>query len=270
MRVATWNLWWRFGDWVERQPAIASELRALDADVVLLQEVWATDDEDQADVLADACGMSVARTRRADGGPQPFGNAVLSRWPIEHLETIVLSDADGTPSHRSALAAGIAAPTGPWIVIVTHLAWQYDRSELRQRQLAEVVALAARHGAGDADGPPVVLGGDFNAVPDADEIRRLTGLAAPYLADLVFTDCWAATGDGDGHTWTRDNPNSADAMWPRRRLDYLFVAWPRPKPLGNPLDCALFGVEPRAGVVGSDHYGVVATLDTRRALEEAR
>lgn len=263
----TWNLWWQFGPWIERQPAIAAELRAHEPDVALFQEVWSGDEGDQAEQLAAACAMEVVRTRRPTGEPQRFGNAIVSRWPLVELESIVLSDAEGKPSHRSALAARVDAPSGPWVVIVTHLAWQYDQSRLRQQQLAEVVALARRHGAGDEDGPPVVLGGDFNAVPDADEIRRLTGLAPGYGDGPVFTDVWAAVGDGPGHTWVRDNPNSADAMWPRRRLDYLFVAWPRPKPLGNPLSAQLVGVDPHDGVVGSDHYGVLATFDTRVTIE---
>lgn len=267
MRIVTWNLWWQFGPWAERQPAITAELRAHEPDVALLQEVWADDDADQAQLLADAGGMKMVRTRRVTGEPQRFGNAILSRWPIMELETARLSDAEGKPSHRSALAARIEAPSGPWVVVVTHLAWQYDQSALRQQQLAEVVALARRHGAGDADGPPVVLGGDFNAVPDSDEIRRLTGLSPVYTPGLVFTDAWAAVGDGPGHTWVRDNPHSPDALWPRRRLDYLFVAWPRPKPLGNPLSAQLVGVEAHNGVVGSDHYGVLATFDTRASIE---
>ena len=40
MRVMTWNLWWRFGPWVERLPAIVAVVREQQPDVVLLQEVW--------------------------------------------------------------------------------------------------------------------------------------------------------------------------------------------------------------------------------------
>ena len=32
IRVATWNVWGRFGPWEERWPAIVDELRALDPD----------------------------------------------------------------------------------------------------------------------------------------------------------------------------------------------------------------------------------------------
>lgn len=262
MRLLTWNLWWQFGPWRERQPVIIDELRSVDPDVALLQEVWADHDEgqDQAEILADALGASMVRTRRLNGDPQQFGNAILSRWPVHELETVVLPGPDGAPAHRTAMAARVEAPDRAWTVIVTHLAWQYDQSALRQAQLAEVVALAVRHRGDGDDQPPVVLGGDFNATPDADEIRRLTGLAPPYVEGLVFTDSWAAVGVGDGHTWTRDNPHADEALWPRRRLDYVFVSWPRPKPLGNPLSARLVGTGERDGMVGSDHYGVLVEL----------
>jgi len=282
MRVLTWNLWWQFGDWEARQPAIAAELAAVDPDIALFQEVFAIDGRDQADELAAVAGLHVARTHTLSGDragqPQRFGNAILSRWPMAKLEQISLTGPDGKLSHRSALAVRIDAPSGPLITVVTHLAWQYDQGELRERQLAEVANLVARHrlepveppdptaGSRPPEPPPVLLAGDMNAVPDADEIRRLTGLGRPYERGLVFTDAWAAVGDGPGYTWTRENPNSSEALWPRRRLDYVFVSWPRPKPYANPVRARLVGVEPRRGVVGSDHYGVVAELDDRPDL----
>ena len=263
----TWNLWWQFGPWEERQPAITAELARIDPDVVLLQEVWADDGDDQARRLAAPSGLHVARTTRPSGEPQRFGNAILSRWPILTTEMIRLPGQDGEPSNRSALAATIDTPAGPQLFTVTHLAWQYHLGPLRQRQLRAVVDLVERARPDDPDGPPAVLAGDLNAVPDADEIRQLTGLAAPYRPDLIFTDCWAAVGDGPGHTWSRANPHAAEALWPRRRLDYVLVAWPRQKPLGNPLRAELAGVDDRHGVVPSDHYAVVVELDDRQTLE---
>lgn len=260
----TWNLWWRFGPWRERQPAIRAELARAEPDVVLLQEVWSDDDADQAEQLASALGFSMARTTGSDGRPQAFGNAILSRWPIRDREMVVLPNEEGKPSHRSALTAVIETPAGLQPFTVTHLAWQYDASPLRQAQLEVVVDLVARHRSDDETAPPPVLAGDLNAVPDSDEVRRLTGRSTPFRPGLIFTDCWEVVGDGPGHTWTRDNPHSAEALWPRRRLDYVLVAWPRPKPLGNPLRVELAGVQAHDGMVPSDHTAVVAELDDRQ------
>jgi hypothetical protein len=82
----------------------------------------------------------------------------------------------------------------------------------------------------------------------------------------VFSDAWEQAGHGPGWTWCRDNPYTSDSAWPNRRLDYLLVSWPRPKPVGNPLSARLVGIE--AGLVDgaavwpSDHAAVVAEFQT--------
>jgi endonuclease/exonuclease/phosphatase family metal-dependent hydrolase len=55
IRVATWNVCERFGPWEERWPAIVEELRALDPDVIALQETW-REERTQARLLADGLG----------------------------------------------------------------------------------------------------------------------------------------------------------------------------------------------------------------------
>ena len=55
-RVLTWNLWWHFGPWEARQPAILETLRRVDADVVCLQEVW--EHVDGANQAADLAGAA--------------------------------------------------------------------------------------------------------------------------------------------------------------------------------------------------------------------
>lgn len=268
MRVLTWNLWWRFGPWEERQPAIAAEIEQVGADVVFLQEVWASGDEDQAYQLGERFGYNVARSHRDDGRRHDFGNAILSRWPILQHETLILPGPDGKPGHRSAVAAQVESPDGPIWLICTHLDWRYDGSITRQTQLQHIIEwVRPKIGEPGSMPYPAVLAGDFNAVAESDEIRRLTGLAPPYVPGLVFTDAWAAVGDGPGHTWTRENAHSPDAQWPRRRLDYVFTSWPRPKPTGNPLRAWLAGLDAHDGVVPSDHSAVVVELDDRRAEE---
>lgn len=277
MRVASWNLWWRFGPWNERQPAIREHLRRIDADVVLLQEVFGPDDEhddDQAHDLAIDLGYHWIATTTNEGARTAFGNGVLSRWPILEHDQRRLLRPDATRSYRTALWALLDHPDGPQPVATTHLDWQYDRSRIRQAQLDDLVVWLGTHQPSGArserdqlDQRPLILGGDFNAVPESDEIRRLVGLSDPYGSEdtpiRVFTDAWAACGEGPGHTWTRANEYSADAQWPRRRLDYLFVGWPRPKPTGNPLEARICGTEPINGVLASDHACVVAEFDDR-------
>lgn len=281
MRIVTWNLWWRFGPWENRQPLIVSELQKLDPDIVCLQEVWADDGVDQAVQLADALEFDLVRTTTAGGDPQSFGNAILSRFPLERAGQQALPAVGGGPGHRSVVAARAQVGERSQLVVNTHLEWRYTESALRQRQLSVIVefikSLRAAagdpvSGAGSADSrsepdpDAVILAGDFNAVPESQEIRRLTGLEPPYSSDLIFTDAWAAVSDDAGYTWTRDNPNSANALWPRRRLDYVFVSWPRSKPWANPLSARLAGTEYDGVLAPSDHYAVVVELDNRQTL----
>lgn len=70
-------------------------------------------------------------------------------------------------------------------------------------------------------------------------------------------------GEGDGITWSSDNPYVNTSAWPNRRLDYVLIGWPRKdRPRGNPQSAALFGTEAIDGKVPSDHYGIVVDMHT--------
>jgi endonuclease/exonuclease/phosphatase family metal-dependent hydrolase len=260
-RILTWNVWGRNGPWEARQGAITKVLAAEAPDIVCLQEVWIADDGTTlAEQLAPALGMHHVDADRHRVGSS-IGNAVLSHWPITASTTLWLPRVDGGLPYRTLLAAQVDAPDGPMAVYCTHLDWQYDASAARVAQARAVARyVGARRGDPTTGYPPVVTG-DFNAVPDADEMRLLTGRTAGPVPGLVFQDAWDVAGEGGtGVTWTRENPYCVDAAWPQRRLDYILVGWPRPRPLGNPVACRVVGTEPVDGVQPSDHYAVVADL----------
>ncbi|MFT7645474.1 MAG: endonuclease/exonuclease/phosphatase family metal-dependent hydrolase [Candidatus Poriferisodalaceae bacterium] len=262
MRVVTWNLWWRFGPWEARQAAIAQSLVAMNPDIVCLQEVWADENAtDQAHILAGALGgFYVARTPQRFFEGVSFGNAILSRWPILGTEVLDLAPIRDGWGHRKVLHALVDAPHANVPVFCTHLAYRFDESALRQEQVTAVLKFIDRHRGDHETGHPPVLGADLNAVPTSDEIRLFTGESPAPVPGLVMVDAWPQRGDGPGVTWTRDNPHSADASWPERRIDYVMTGWPRPKPLGNVIACHLAGIEPIDGVQPSDHYALVVDL----------
>jgi endonuclease/exonuclease/phosphatase family metal-dependent hydrolase len=261
MRVVTWNLWWRFGPWADRQPAIAATLRAVAADVVCLQEVWAErDGTDQVAILAEQLGLHHARTLGPWWDGVSFGNAVLSRWPIASHETVRLPRPDGEPGHRSAIVAVVDHPAGPLVVVSTHLDHRFDASTARQDQVAALCRVVETHRARNRSVWPVVIGADLNATPDSDEVRALTGRCAVPVPGLVFTDAWEVAGAGPGWTWRDDNPYLGAATWPRRRLDYVLVSWPRTPPAGQPVRADLAGLDAVDGVHPSDHAAVVVDL----------
>jgi endonuclease/exonuclease/phosphatase family metal-dependent hydrolase len=144
-------------------------------------------------------------------------------------------------------------------VFCTHLNWRFDESHVRQEQVRAICRFVA-------DSPartfPPVLCGDLNAAPDSDELRLLTGRAAVPVERLVFHDAWEVAGTpGDpGCTWSNANPYARLDLEPARRIDYVLVGWPKSGGRGQVTACEVVGTEPVAGVVPSDHYGVLATL----------
>jgi endonuclease/exonuclease/phosphatase family metal-dependent hydrolase len=264
IRILTWNLWGRNGPWEARQTAIAAVLAAEAPDVVCLQEAWVVPDgPSQAALLAEDLGyhhVDADQHRRQRSAPT-IGNAVLARWPIERSETMWLPRLSGGLPYRTLLRAEVSAPVGTVAVHSTHFDWQYDASGARVLQAEAVARFVAAHRGDPTVEHPPILAGDLNAVPDADEIRLLTGRRPVPAPGLVFQDAWELAGDGGrGITWTRGNPYCNDAAWPERRLDYVLVGWPRPRPLGNPVVCRVVGDSPVGGVQPSDHYGVVVDL----------
>ena len=98
MKVATWNLWWRFGEWDKRLPAIRSVLDAASPDICGLQEVWLDGDHNLADELAGALGLHAVWVR----SPRPERwHARLPGCRADVANTILFALADlrtyGTP-----------------------------------------------------------------------------------------------------------------------------------------------------------------------------
>ena len=106
LRVVTWNIWWRFGPWEQRRPAIAATLKKLDADVISLQEVWSDEGTNMASELADELGYHHVFAWSMDIDDVGLGNALLSRWPIKCHDSISLPGKKDTGEGRVALLGG--------------------------------------------------------------------------------------------------------------------------------------------------------------------
>ncbi len=156
LRVVTFNV--KYG----REAAAAAELLGRDphlsgADVILLQEM----DEASTELVARALSMNYvyypASVHPAAG--KNFGNAVLSRWPLEDDVKLVLP-------HRGRIRKGMRIAVGatmripgqdPVRVYSVHLETPASISGKGRRDQAEVIlADAAAH-------PRVIVAGDFNS-----------------------------------------------------------------------------------------------------------
>ena len=258
MRIVTWNVWGRYGDWERRQAGIARVLAAVDPDVICLVEAWSAQESTQPHVLAGHLGREhdlYTGSWEADGWTSGLG--MVSRWPVTDSQHCILDAPDGGNA-GGALFAALDGPRGPVQIFVVALDYPLDASAARQgqvRQLGEFIGQVARRR------HPTVVCGDFNAAPDAEEMRMLMGKTVTAAPGLVFYDAWEiAGGGGPGFTWSNDNPLAALALYPDRRFDYVLSAWPRLGGVGHPVHCELLGAVPHDQPQLSDHYGVLADL----------
>jgi endonuclease/exonuclease/phosphatase family metal-dependent hydrolase len=276
LRVVTWNIWWRHGPWEQRHDAIVTTLKQVDADVIFLQEVWAeTDGRNQAAELADELQFHYTYATGSEAGDGlEIGNAILSRWPLTDVGSLELPMSTVSPERRCAVHAIVEAPFASIPTVTAHLTWQRNNSKGRRNQVDAILELIDK--ISHSEWPPI-LGGDFNADPDSDEIRMITGKSVDSHERLVFQDVWVNAGDGSpGVTWTPNSQHFAASRfremtampWLSRRLDYLFVGLPdgRPTPtLAVQAEKAwLVGKGETEAEEGSDHYAVVVDLRPQR------
>lgn len=272
MRILTWNLWWRFGPWEERRAAIAATLRELRPDVIGLQEVWTTEEENFAELLAKDLGMEYAF---APAGLPPHwaghaapgvgvGNAVLSRHPVLESRVRALPAADGPTEGRVALYSLLDTPGARVPFFTTHLHAAPAGSAVRCAQVAELARFVAEHRE-RGDFPPLVTG-DFNSEADSDELRLFAGLkTAPVVPGAAMLDLWRYARPGQpSATWSAANGYLAHPATIDCRIDYIHIGVPGLADRGRfSVDSVrLAGDAAVEGVWPSDHMAVLADLTT--------
>lgn len=255
--VMSWNIWWQFGPWQERAPAIEATIKAADPDLIALQEVWGDDAENFAKTLAEKLGYHYYYAHCMTMNSVGFGNAILSRWPILSAEATTLSGEAETGELRKVLSTKIDGPRGEIGFFCTHLNWRYEQSHIRQVQVQDVAEFVKHNMAGKM---PPILCGDFNAEPMSEEIRRVTGLSKAAAEGLVFHDAWLVAGEGKGFTWSNENPFAVAEFEPDRRIDYIFSGHPKARGRGQVSDIKIIGNTPVDGTWPSDHFGLLAQI----------
>jgi endonuclease/exonuclease/phosphatase family metal-dependent hydrolase len=260
LRVVTFNLWGRRGDWEARREVIAEGLRRLEPDLVAFIEAIVTDEYDQ---VVEVLGPDYHVAHQEEREPDGQGASIASRWPLEDVTEVNLNVTPRTHDFAcTTLMAEVPAPDpiGP-LLFVDHVPnWQLDYE--RERELQAVTAAQAVEDRVSGRDIHVVFAGDFTADPDAASLRFLTGRQSLEGASVCYRDAWEAVHPGDrGETFTSRNPLLADWDWPFLRLDYVLV---RCGEHGGPTlqvrDCRRIFDEPVDGVWASDHFGVVADL----------
>lgn len=257
LRVVTLNLWNDRGDAPRRLEVIAEDLRAVEPDVVALQEVREGPIVAQASTLARALGLQSTFGVVDPASPGgPIGNAILSRYPIARTQAHSLPSAPDDP--RGALQATLSTPVGEVRVTSCHLSSEPHAAPRREAQVLALAELCA--------GPEPthdILCGDFNTAPQAAAVRFLTGLDALAGRGAFFRDAWARRHPhDDGFTFSSANPSAVRWIEQNRRIDYVFVRGPVLEHGERAIvDARIVLDAPAAdGTWPSDHFGVLAVI----------
>ena len=118
---------------------IAAVIKAYDADVVGLNEVRgqgeAADYQAQAQILAELTGYHYYFAKAIDvRGANPYGNAILSRYPILSAQTVMIPDpavrmADNDDYETRCLLKAYIDVPGGLCACVTHFGLNPDEQE---------------------------------------------------------------------------------------------------------------------------------------------
>lgn len=183
---------------------IADLLIESKADIVALQEVDIHTERsgkiDIAKILSEKTGLkftAFGKNLEFEGGE--YGNAILSRYPIENEENIHFKNISG--EQRGVQAAIIKIYQKSLLFLNTHLDHtENDDSErvlYAEKIRDEIIPFY--------DQQSIILAGDLNDVPGSETYQ---------IINRHLKDAWIEAGTGEGFTIPVQNPN--------RRIDYIF------------------------------------------------
>ena len=279
MKLVTLNFWGIEAPLDRRLELAARQLGELAPDVICLQEVRPLDGvsgRTTADALADQLGMhacyaqAVAWQAGEAGAAKPGqeGLAILSRAPLVEHRALALPEP--RPADARILLSGRVRVEDVEIwVHTTHLHYRLDDGVAREHQVLAIDAAIRALGRDRTDAPQLLCG-DFNATPDADEMRFLRGLTTLGGRRTHFQDAWLrlhrepepGEGPAQGITWSSENELTRPlrSLDIDRRIDYVLVTSRKKDGRGTIRACQVVLTARDGGLCASDHYGVLADV----------
>lgn len=262
VRVLTLNV---FGpgnpDWDRRHPLIGETIRALDPDVVALQEVPV----DAPEVLERLLGPGYHLTHFSRPSDDGVAGTLATRRPhrlITEIDLRVSERSRETLPWCAAVLVELDTALGPLLVAHHKPSWPLP-FELEREEQAVLVARAIEDHIGGRDVHAVVLG-DFDAAPDSASMRFWRGRQPVQQLSVCYQDAWEyAHPDDPGHTFELANPLVRGGDFGTavsRKIDHVLVRSGLRGPTLGVADCRRVLDRPVDGVWASDHYGVVVDL----------
>lgn len=190
IRVVSWNV---HAARDASYDALAAELAALDADVIVLQEVdgfTPVDNANQAEEVATRLGHPYAFAEVVTFQGRVNGHATLTRLPVAAVRRIPLESAAAS---QPRVAFEVTVCFGPYPVQVVNVHMDYE-PEGNLDNTRDMLAAGAL-------GQDILFVGDFNVLPGTPGIGAM--LDAGYI-DVVA-------------------PHDDSPTWKDRRLDYVFA-----------------------------------------------
>ena len=239
MKVLSYNMWGRFGPFVERWAYAAKALPPLDADILCLQEAGF---EEGLDRVAAA-----TQTRILIADYNSTGLAVLSRLPSRANKLIKYKMRSHVEDYSRKLEGVWIEDKkgGDFLLTNTHLSWKPGDDATRAAQAKELLDWAA------AKDMPTLMCGDFNCEYGSEPMKLLR---------KDYKDLMKGARDEKKPTWDNANPfiQTHREHFPDRRIDLMLAngAFLKKRLLK---DIRIVLREPNAqGLRVSDHYGVLA------------
>lgn len=182
--------------------AIAEVIRDSGADLVALQEVdvhtqRSGKSSHQAEELGEILGMNVFFSKGIDYQGGEYGTAILSKFPLLETQRHELPNLEGLKSEPRTLAVVTVEVDGKKIKFAnTHL--DYTNAENNLLQVKEIMGIF------EGESLPVIMAGDFNAVPESRSIQML---------DRAFI-----------RSCTENCSFTSPQVQPRRTIDYIMAS----------------------------------------------
>lgn len=252
LSVLTYNIEADDGDWPGRFAYMLEEIRAIDPDVIGLQEVIQRANLDnQAMQMADSLGYYYYFDSVDDeDNVQRYGNAILSRYPIEETNFRALVPLN---HYRKALHAKLNVHGNIVDVYNTHLHHRYLDHDIRMVQINDLLDFIEETNSGGL----IFVTGDFNANPDWEEMEFMYEDfqdVYPLFHDNHLDPEHATLNHRMGHQMRRIDY----VFFNRESLDYVV-----PLSAEVVLDHEHDNME-----MESDHFGVFATFYHRSDADE--
>jgi endonuclease/exonuclease/phosphatase family metal-dependent hydrolase len=262
LRVLTMNIYGPGNpDWDRRHRLVAKTIRALDPDIVALQEVPV----DSTEVLGRLLGPDRHLSHFSRPSEDGVAGTLGTRWPhrlVTEIDLRITERSREVLPWTAALIAEVETPLGD--VVITHHkpSWPFPFELERERQ-ALLVARALEEHIGSRAVHAIVLG-DFDATPDSASMLFWRGRRPVDGASVCYQDAWEYVHPDDpGYTFELANPlvqSGEVATAVTRKIDHILVRSGLHGPTLRVADCRRVLDGPIDGVWASDHYGVLADL----------